>query len=76
MLSTSLVGIKAQLAQAVAVFVRASSVIIPGVNNSVSTGPRSEVTTSSTRFALKISSASNRSPAALNSMRSLWFAFL
>jgi hypothetical protein len=35
-----------QLAQAVAVFVRASSLIIRGVNNSVRTGPRSEVTTS------------------------------
>jgi hypothetical protein len=43
-----------RLAQIVAVFVRASSLIIPGVNNSVRTGPRSEVTTSSTRFALKM----------------------
>ena len=45
--------------------VRASGLTIPGVNSSVRTGPRSEVTTSTTSTVLKISSATNRSPAAL-----------
>jgi hypothetical protein len=50
---------------AVAAFARASSLIIAGVYNSVRIGPRSDVTTSKTSTALKISSASYRSPAAL-----------
>jgi hypothetical protein len=45
--------------------VGASCLTIPGVNNSVRIGPRSEVMTSSTSTVLNISSASSRSPAAL-----------
>ena len=52
-------------AQVAAAFVCASFVTIPGVNSSVRTGPRSEVTTSSTSTALKISVGSKRCPAAL-----------
>ena len=48
-----------------AVSARASCLIILGVNISVSTGPRREVTTMSTSTALNILSSSNRTPAAL-----------